>query len=54
MTIDEFAERTIERCAKIAELHFRQERGELDRGYNKAIREISAAIRQLNRKEEAA
>jgi len=37
----------VDTCAKIAEIHLRPERGELDRGYNKAVRDIAAKIRSL-------
>lgn len=45
---DEVEAITIEYCAKIAEIHLRPERGELDRGFNKAVRDIAASIRKLN------
>ena len=43
----------MEHCAKVAEIHLRPERGELDRGYNKAVREIAEKIRELSKKREA-
>lgn len=45
---------TIETCAKVAEIHIRPERGEMDRGYNKAVRDIAEKIRELSKKREAA
>ena len=44
---DDIRAMTMEHCAKIAEIHIRPERGELDRGYNKAVREIAGKIREL-------
>ena len=44
---------TIETCARVAEIHLHPERGELDRGYNKAVREIAEKIRELSKKREA-
>lgn len=45
---DDIEAMMVEHCAKIAEMHLRPERGELDRGYNRAVRDIAAKIRELN------
>jgi hypothetical protein len=51
---DDIKANVVETCAKVAEIHLKPERGELDRGYNKAVREIAGKIRELSKKKEAA